>query len=216
MKYFFRRIFFRFCVSKLNFFYTKKISPNYNYQSLENYLKNKKIALVGNSKNILYEKKNIDEFDIVIRINIPPIKKYYNKIGKRCDIIMLSNGPVKLLIPNVYNVWFSPNYNFVPFHKKLFYNYQLVHYRFDWFEELRGILGSNPSTGAQSLHFLIKLLKKPNITLFGFDHNRGNAWYADLPVQKDSHDWNAEKKYFESLINDNIRYFQNKKKKKYY
>ena len=184
--------------------------PNYNYELLKNFLENKKIALIGNSKKIYKQKNNIDSFDVVIRINITPKKKYYSKVGKRCDIIMLSNGPARLLMKDTIKVWtvpFNTNFiNYIPLHKKLYKNYQLYHFRNDWWQELYNQIGARPSAGASSLHFLVKLLKRPDITLFGFEHKKGNAWYAELPKQQDSHDYNAEKKYFRSLVGNNIRY----------
>ena len=218
--YFFRRCFFRFCSSKYNFFYKKKIKHNYNYTYLKKFLENKKIALVGNSRILLKQNNKIDDYDIVIRINIPPPKKYHDTIGKRCDILMLSHDPKKLLDESYIKVWLVPdNANFtihhVYSHKKLSPDYHLYHYKNTWWEELYKTLGSFPSSGSSAFHFLIKLLEKPNITLFGFEHRRGN----DLKHQKfttelfsDTHDFIAENKFFQSQIGKNIKYSDDHKK----
>ena len=104
-----------------------------------------------------------------------------------------------------------------------FLNEKIYNYKDKWFEELFKILKANPSTGARSLHFLIKILKNPKITLFGFSHE-SQAWYHSIKenwsneqikkVQNSSsilnnpngHDFEAEKKYFNSLLSENIKY----------
>ena len=103
--------------------------------------------------------------------------------------------------------------------------YKIYHYKGSWLFGLKSLLNANPSKGVRSLHFLINILKNPNITLFGFTHE-SKAWYHKLEknwtsdqikkVENSSsilnnpigHDFDSEKKYFYSLLSDNIKYFE--------
>jgi hypothetical protein len=100
-----KKIYFYFCISKYNFFFKKKIIfQQSNFTHLKKILYNKKIALVGNSPELLKTNNYIDSYDIVIRLNILPKKKDYDKLGKRCDILMLSTGPISLINENFIKI----------------------------------------------------------------------------------------------------------------
>ena len=221
-----KKIYLRICISKINFFYKLKPKPNHDYDYLINLLENKSIALVGNSITLLNKKNLIDDYDIVIRINHLPDKIYYPKIGKRCDILMLNKGPMLLIDPSYVKIMmYQENY-----HYSNYVSEKIYHYRPDWFNELYNILNAKPSAGACALHFLTKILKNPNITLFGFTHDfRG--WYHTVKLggflfnrkwtpkklkkvadessklkSPTGHDFIKEKKFFQSIINNNIQY----------
>ena len=198
-KNWFKLKFFYFCTSKYNFFYKKKIKYNYNLDPLKKILQNKKIALVGNAKENLLKKNNVDSFDIVIRINLPPSKKYYNTIGKRCDILFLqgSGGTHHVLNSSFIKVWLD--------HKTAIYAHygtgEIYNYPNIWEKELTKIIKANPTAGARSLHLLNKLLIYPDVTLFGFSHKITN-WYR-LNLNNLHHKPHLEKKFFKKLINKN-------------
>ena len=190
---------FYFCISKYNFFYKKNIKLNYDLNILKKILQNKKIALVGNARENLFKKNNIDSFDIVIRINLPPHKKYHNTIGKRCDILFLqgSGGTHHMLNNNFIKVWLD--------HKTAIYSHygigEIYNYPYKWEKELTNIIKANPTAGARSFHLLNKLLIYPNITLFGFSHKLTN-WYK-LNLNNLHHKPHLEKKFFKNVMNKN-------------
>ena len=87
----------------VNYLYElKNIEKNH-----EDYINNKNVALVGPAKYMhgLKLGNEIDNHDIVIRINHLPNKKYYDKIGKRCDILMLTHGPMHLINRDFKKIW---------------------------------------------------------------------------------------------------------------
>ena len=75
--------------------------------NLNDFLKNKKVILIGPSESLLKNKNKdfIESFDIVVRVNrgIEPTEKYSEFIGNRTDILyncMLENpdngGPINV------------------------------------------------------------------------------------------------------------------------
>tara|TARA_Y100000996_G_C22550531_1_gene653516 strand:- start:95 stop:730 length:636 start_codon:yes stop_codon:yes gene_type:complete len=192
----------KFFLSKYNFFLLKKYSPNYNYSVLRKKLNNKKIALVGNSKKILKHKDNKSnkKFDFVIRINVYPKIKSTKSFIDRCDILMFSNNPENYLKKNCLKVWLGERrYEYWSnITKEITYNSNP-----DWYRQLELKLKAPPSTGAMAFNFLTKILKNPKITLIGFEHKQGNAWYKKLNQPKDSHNYKNEKKFFEEILKKN-------------
>lgn len=163
----------------------------------------KKVALIGGAKNIFNKKNYIDDYDVVIRINNLPKPEYYDYLGKRCDLLMLSTGPINLLNDSFLKVWMTPKNRFFTKYAKG----EIFHYPEDMWKELYNILNSRPSTGAMSLHFLKNILSEPDITLFGFDHGFMNVWYQNEKLNYTrSHNTKNEKEFFSKIIGDKIRY----------
>lgn len=187
-------ILFLIKISKINILENGKFNKKNNYKKLQVFLKNKKIALVGNSPKLLNFKNNIDEYDVVIRINLLPLKKHYKFVGKRCDIMMMSSGPIKLIDENFIKIYFSTNKKYiVKYAKGETYVFPTKYYKI-----LFNKIKSRPTTGMMALFFLIKLIRNPKITLFGFDHTP-TSWYANeyrAKISSSKHDFLKEKKLF--------------------
>jgi hypothetical protein len=184
-------------ISKLNIFENYKIGKTENISKLKNILDNKKIALVGNSPILLKKKQNIDNFDVVIRINILPFKKHYKYVGKRCDIMMMTSGIEKLVDKNYIKIFFSEKENYMTKygHGKIYCC--PAKYRKQIDKKVKG----RPTTGLRSLYLLTKIIKNPDITLFGFDHTP-KSWYANevnAHISHSKHNFLEEKKIFLSL-----------------
>ena len=195
------KILFLIKLSKSNIFENYLYKENYNFDKLIRFCKGKKIALVGNSRKLLKEKNDIDSYDVVIRINIIPLEEYHESIGKRCDILMLSNGATNLLnatLPKVYLT--NKNRHITKYAKGDLYHFPIL-----WWKELFNILSARPTSGAMAFYLLIKILKDPNITLFGFDHDT-KTWYSSIAPKNLPHNYKNEKKLFASLLNKKIKY----------
>lgn len=201
---FFELKFFYFCISKFNFFYKKKKIKNTDFSEIKKKLQNKNIALVGNSHRLLRKINRIDTYDVVIRINIVPPKKIHRQVGKRIDFLFLqgSGGTHWLLEKDIPKVWLEN----VSSQTSNYAKGKIFHYPELWEKDLSRTLKNNcPTAGAKSIHFLLKILKNPKITLFGFDHKPGN-WY--IYNFNRLHDYKKEAKFFKSLVKKykNIKY----------
>ena len=111
-----------------------------NLIEIQNYLKNKNICLLGNARSILLNKKNIDKYEIIIRLNhgTPQTREEY--IGNRTDILFtstrLSDGEITQFNAK-YIIWTSKDE--------------------DWRELKRNYPDKLlPSTGCIVINFLIK------------------------------------------------------------
>lgn len=198
-----KKILFLIKISKFNFLIKKKYIENYNFEELVSNLKNKKIALIGNSKNLLKKKNwDIDNYDIVIRLNILPTPELKNYLGSRCDILMLSHAPINLLNNSFIKIWMSPkNRHFTNYSEGVVY-----HYPIKWWNALFEKLNARPSTGAMALDFLVRILPELEIELLGFDHTYENVWYNNI-YQGRVHNFEKERLFFEEMINKyNIKY----------
>ena len=180
--------------SKFNVFENYKLNEKSNIKKLKKYLKNKKIALVGNSPKLLYKKRNIDKFDLVIRINVLPLKKYEKYLGTRCDIMMMSTGAIKLIDENYIKIYLTDkNRHLVKYGKGEIYTFPLKYHKY-----LTKKIKSRPTSGLMAIYFLTKLIKNPNITLFGFDHSP-TSWVANefnIKISSTKHNLLNEKKLF--------------------
>ena len=171
---FFELKFFIF-VSRNSIFFIKKKIKNTDFSEIKKKLQNKNIALVGNSHRLLRKINRIDTYDVVIRINIVTPNNIHRQVGMRIDFLFLpgSGGTDWLLDFDIPKVWLENVSSQVSNYAKG----KIFHYPELWEKDLSRTLKNNcPTAGAKSIHFLLKILKNPKITLFGFDHKPGN-WY---------------------------------------
>ena len=197
-----RKIIFLIKISKFNILRKNIITENYNFEEFKSKYNNKKIALVGNSKNLLKKDTyQIDSYEVVIRLNLLPPKRFSRNLGKKCDVLMMSHSPINLLNSSFYKVWMSPKNRFYGNYAKG----KLIYYPLQWWDELYALLGSRPSTGMMAIDFLTRVLSNPKIDIFGMDHKYENAWYTDK-VQPRTHDFKKESSLFKKYLNKNIKY----------
>ena len=196
-----KKIFFFIKLSKFNIFEDYLYKENYQFDKIIKMCTNKKIALVGNSRKLLEGKNNIDSYDVVIRINIMPLEKYYTSIGRRCDILMFSNGAANLLNDTVPKVYLTNKNRYITKYAKG----ELFHFPILWWNNLFKILSARPTSGAMAFYLLINILKDPDITLFGFDHDN-KTWYSSNVPMNLPHNYVNEKKMFTSCLNKKIKY----------
>ncbi len=188
------KVLFLIKISKFNIFENKKNKKKNSLNKLKKILENKKIALVGNSPKLLKKKNNIDDFDVVIRINLLPLKKHKKYVGERCDIMMMSSGTTKLIDENYIKVYFSDKNSYIAkYGKGEIYTFPLKYHKY-----LTKKINARPTSGLMSIYLLTKLIKYPKITLFGFDHTH-TSWHANefgTNISSSRHNLISEKKLF--------------------
>ena len=173
-----------------------------NLIEIQNFLRNKKICLLGNSNNILKNQKNIDSYDVVCRINRGnPIGKE-KFIGSRTDILFLSTKMKDIDITKNFNpkyvVWIIKDI-------KQQNNWETQHVikvpPDDW-REVKDKLTTLPSTGCTSIYFLIKHIDFDKLDIYGFDFFKSGTWYHNLKNQQ-WHNGTLEKQFITNLIKNN-------------
>jgi len=156
-----------------------------NLTEISNFLKNKEICLLGNSRSILKNPKNIDSYDIICRINkgVPVGKEQF--IGSRTDVLFLATRMEESSIKKFnskFVVWTTNN-------KKLQSDWvkenAIQNPSEDW-QELKSLFPNDklPSTGLVTIQFLIKHADFKKLTIYGFDFfELSGTWYHNLKNQ---------------------------------
>lgn len=156
------------------------------YSDIENHIKGKKVAIVGNASSIFNNEdgKMIDAYDVVIRMNYGFVwnNKWVapNYIGTKTTIVAAGNA-VGLLdsmhrYPNSkYLIHMSGgNRNeTVNKHSNKYYLYP-EHY---W-QELKNLLTARPSTGMMVFD-MVEKSKPMHVSMFGFDWKQTRTYYND-------------------------------------
>jgi len=169
-------------------------------------LKNKKIALIGNAKSIFNSHKDIDQYDIIIRMNKGFPRGAKDSLGSRTDILALSLNLDKETIQKEYDpkfiIWCTPeNREFVN-HDWL--KFLTIFYPMENWNVLNETLKSRPSTGCMMIDFLYNYIDFAELHLYGFDFWETPNWYTNT-IHIDKHDPEAEQFYVNELVKNNER-----------
>ena len=172
-----------------------------NLIEIQEFLKNKNLCLLGNSRSILKNKKDIDKFDIVCRINRGYSQGKEEYIGSRTDILFISTQLKENLRSKFnakYVVWMTKSQGLAT---KWIKENSFQNPIEDW-EELKVQYSKDklPSTGCIALNFLIKYIQFKNLTIYGFDFFKSGTWYHNIKNQN-WHDVDIEKRIILDLIN---------------
>lgn len=173
-------------------------------KQLKKYLKNKRIAIVGNAQSIFEGNNNIDDNDIVIRMNrgLPTLKNY-NVIGQKTNILALSmiNEYTKIASRGV-------NIDYVLYctlknregAKKVYPEDRLIFYPHSNWNELYEVVNARPSTGLMVVDFISKNFHFKEINIYGFDFMKTPTWYNKLK-HIGKHNYCNEEKFIRNLTN---------------
>lgn len=175
-----------------------------NIIEIQNFLNHKTICLLGNSNNILKNKKNIDSYDIVCRINRGIPKEKENFIGSRTDILFLSTKMEDTDITKNFNpkyvVWITKDTT----RQTNWINHNVIRVPVEDWQNVKNQLTTLPSTGCVSLYFLINHIEFDRLDIYGFDFFRSGTWYHNLKHQT-WHNGTLEEKFITNLIKNNER-----------
>ena len=176
-----------------------------NLTEIRKYLKDKHICLLGNATSILDNKKNIESFDVVCRMNKGVSKGREAFIGKRTDILFLSTHVSKTIF-NMFNpkfaVWMTQSEKRT---SKEIKKTAIQNPIEDWYE-LKKLLLKNPSTGCLAIKFLIKYINFKSMVIYGFDFFASGTFYHNLKTQN-WHNFKKEEVFIKDLIKnkENVR-----------
>ena len=191
-----------------------------NYSDIENYIKGKTVAIVGNASSILGSESGIfiDSHQVVIRMNFgyvwnPHKNRHVNArdLGIKTDVVAAGNA-VNLLdamdrYPNSkYLVHLSGmNRNETVVEK----SNQFYLYPKEYWQSLKNVLTARPSSGMM----VFDIVEKSNpsrVTMYGFDWKQTRTYYNDglsgRKLEKPSepigpHNWIAERQYIIGKVN---------------
>ena len=147
---------------------------------IQNYLKDKQICLLGNARSILNAPKDIDKYEIIIRMNrgIPNDKEKY--IGTRTDVLCTStrNDTYELRKFNAkYVIWMTKCQKLLG---SGIYNY-IQNPPSDW-QTLKDKYPTDklPSTGCIVINFLLRHIQFKTLTIYGFDFFKTGTHYHNM------------------------------------
>lgn len=148
-------------------------------QPIASFIQGKRIALIGNAQSLLlHSNREIDDFDIVIRINAGPFVAQSNpNIGKRTDILLISGflDSVDDLLQMATHVIYM-----TPLKRDLLTDKQreaLFFYPTEWWHELNSQVGERPSTGCMGIDMVNRFIGNGELHLYGFDFWRTPTSY---------------------------------------
>lgn len=157
----------------------------YKLNNIQEFLKNKNICLLGNSRSILNNPKNIDKYDIVCRINrgFPTGKEQF--LGTRTDVLFIATKIDEHKLKKEFNpkyiIWTTPNDNRAIDLIKLI---GIQNPSQDWYNlKTRYPNDKLPSTGCVAINFILKYIKFKTLDIFGFDFFETGTFYHNLKTQ---------------------------------
>lgn len=164
---------------------------------LESLVSGKKVALVGNAQSQLRTYADIDEHDVVVRMNRGFfVKNDFDTIGKRTDVLLTSGlakpAEIDLFLAEVsYVIWMSPKKREALSNRHLGAMY---FYPLDWWDELYAQLGHRPSTGCMGIDLFSRIVGGGEIQLYGFDFWGTPTSYTNK-IQPGPHSPTAEREF---------------------
>lgn len=181
----------------LNILNKNNVTPG----KLQEYLKDKKIAVIGNARTVLEEEHpEIDGYDVIIRFNKGKPNGKEKHIGSRTDILSLCipfSEDMKQLKPK-YIIWLDIDGR----NPLTLLDDEVFVYLYE--PELRRILGVPPSSGCMIIDFLIRKCgcRPEDLFLYGFDFFKSGTWYRGADVKYNCpHAGDIEKRYVQELLN---------------
>lgn len=177
-------------------------------EEIVNYTKGKSIAIVGNAHSLINMSygKDIDEHDIVVRINRAKILDSKSQ-GIKTDIWVTSFSYSTRELNYKYSIWLTPFFhsvNTVPIYRRFIKNPYV--YRFDDYMKLsKKLNNSYPTSGMMAIDIFLTRMGCKSISLYGFDFFESPNIYEGININKSIHNFAEEKKYIERVVANNTK-----------
>ncbi|MEA1989493.1 MAG: hypothetical protein U9N57_09865 [Pseudomonadota bacterium] len=187
------------------------------FTDIESLIKDKNIALVGNSQKVLGKNYPVDQHDVVIRMNrawnMPEEMKEH--VGYKLDILAASIEQENIdQLVNQYDtvLWMTPK------HRDEFIKEttdRLHFYPLEWWQELYNRFDTNPSTGCMTFDVIRRYIGNGQVTLYGFDFFKSDNWYQKkrlshrimdflrIPRKRNPHSGNQEEQFIRTALPQN-------------
>jgi len=176
---------------------------NPTIKDIQKLMNNKTICLIGNSRSILKNEKDIDIYDVICRCNRGKPQGKSKYIGSRTDILFLSTKIDGVRLQRNFNprfiIWLPPGRKRVtPFVKNNAYfvpkeEWQIL------YDKLSGEY--RPSTGLMALNFILNHLEFKKLIIYGFDFFKSGTWYHQIKSGvHEAHNPEEEKKIIIEMI----------------
>ena len=175
---------------------------------IQEFCEGKTICLIGNADSVLREKREIDSFDVIGRMNrgAPTGKEEF--IGSRTDILFLSTHMSGKNIRDSFDpqhvVWMTICHRLA---SSWTIENAVQNPKGDW-KALYKKLSINPTTGLMSLNFILKHINFKSLVIYGFDFFATKTWYNTQIDSGQKHSGEKEKGLFMEMIEDrpNVRF----------
>lgn len=179
--------------------------------------KNKRVALIGNAKSLVYSDYGelIDSHDIVCRINkgyymLPPFNDmYYKSHGSKIDVLFLNLIKTSGLTERFNNLTkiIQTGSTIVQEEHKLLIDSTILKTDLDI---INSYFTQKPSTGIRALWMIANQSDAAEISVFGFDWKKTPSfWHLRHDKSAYEHDFEEEKKFCETnfLTNNKIKFY---------
>lgn len=168
-----------------------------NLDIIQKQIENKNVALVGNSQKVLGKRFDVDQHDVVIRMNgawnLPDAMQ--ESVGNKLDILCISGHKKEInqVVSEVSQViWMSPKSRDDLTQDT---TNQLFFYPVDWWNELHETIGARPSTGCMAVDMIRRMLGNGNLTLYGFDFFANPSWHKKYTFMERIKLWMGQEIY---------------------
>lgn len=184
-------------------------------ERLKDYCSGKKVILVGNARDIVKAPygKQIDSYDIVIRINHGhPIPKYAAMMGKKYDIWSHGFLSHKKQITEYNKIKHSIDFHIETNEQKLcrrIFDKKAFLILKKWYktEYEKNFKGKEMSTGLNTATFFVNWIgTMSEISIVGFDFLKTSNSILKSASARKFHDSDAEKKYMVSMLLESGKY----------
>lgn len=167
-----------------------------NAQSLRKYVNGKTVAIIGNASSLIDKNlgNEIDEADIVIRINLGVVSKSSAQ-GSRCDILgislPLSSDKVDDLFAPKFIIWLTPRWKHFSLRSSNHLEKTTFYPKSCWEKDFKK-LKARPSSGYMLINFFTRILTPKTVKIYGFDFGKSQT-LTDLPRKRPAqHDFARE------------------------
>lgn len=189
--------------------------------SLQNYIKNKRVAIIGNAASLIGSGygQEIEAHDVIVRINMAwPRETVTKDIGFSTHIWVTGGGDatcpwtkeIQQKFKSQFTLGIQQHYSFNPELENLIpLPYSEIVYPLR--DKLMILGGKSPSTGCITIEYFKILDGFKELNIYGFDFYKTDDWSYPNPEFKpklqvyEHENFAIEEKYIKSILNERIK-----------